>query len=38
VEGAEIEFLALLHPRFGEKFCDLEFADLIGDGLAGLEV
>src|SRR5437588_12307271 len=35
VEGAEIEFLALLHARFGEEFRNLEFADLIRDGLAG---
>jgi len=35
VERAEIEFFALLHSRVGEKFHDLEFADLIGDGLAG---
>jgi hypothetical protein len=30
VEGAEIEFLTLLHPCFGQKFCALEFADLGG--------
>lgn len=35
VKGAEVEFLALLHSRFREEFRDLEFADLIGDGLAG---
>lgn len=22
------EFVALLHARFGDEFCDLEFADL----------
>jgi hypothetical protein len=30
VEGAEVEFFALLQACFGEKFQDLEFADLIG--------
>jgi hypothetical protein len=30
VEGAQTEFFSLLHARFAEKFCDLEFADLIG--------
>src|SRR5437764_5008090 len=34
VEGAEIEFFALLHTGVGEEFHDLQFADLIGDGLA----
>jgi len=33
VEGVKIEFVALLHSRFGEEFCDLEFACLIGDRL-----
>src|SRR3954454_14554160 len=35
VERAQIEFLALPHPRFGEEFRDLEFTDLVGDRLAG---
>jgi hypothetical protein len=30
VEGAEVEFFSLLHAGFGQKSCDLEFADLIG--------
>jgi hypothetical protein len=30
VEGAEVEFFALLQAGFSEKFCDLEFADLVG--------
>jgi hypothetical protein len=29
VEGAEVEFFALLQAHFGEKLCDLEFTDLI---------
>lgn len=29
VEGAEIEFLALLDVRFGQEFDNLEFADLV---------
>jgi hypothetical protein len=29
VEGAQVELISLLHARFGEKFCDLEFADLV---------
>jgi hypothetical protein len=31
VEDAQVEFFALLQSRFGQKFCDLEFADLIAD-------
>jgi hypothetical protein len=34
VEGAETEFFPLSQAGFGEEFCDLEFADLVGDGLA----
>src|SRR5438093_5913925 len=32
-ERAEIEFFSLLHARFGQKFRDLQFTDLIRDGL-----
>src|SRR5207248_3802157 len=35
VEGAQIKFFALLHPLVGEEFYDLQFADLIGNGLTG---
>src|SRR5205823_10478263 len=35
VEGTKVEFVALLHPRIGEEFRNLEFADLICEGLAG---
>ena len=34
MERAEIEFVALLHARVSEKFDDLQFADLIRNGLA----
>src|SRR5205085_5130960 len=34
VEGAEVEFLTLLYPRFRQEFRDLELANLIADGLA----
>jgi hypothetical protein len=30
VESAKIEFFSPLHAGFGQNFCDLEFADLIG--------
>jgi hypothetical protein len=35
MKGAQIEFVALLDARFSQEFCDLEFADSIGDGLTG---
>jgi hypothetical protein len=30
VESEKIEFFSPLHGDFGQKFCDLEFADLMG--------
>src|SRR5437763_799477 len=33
VEGSEVEFFSLLQSCFGEKFCYLKFANLIGEGL-----
>src|SRR6266516_3075144 len=33
VEGAEIEFVALLHARVGEKFYNLQLSDLVRNGL-----
>src|SRR5439155_14705126 len=33
MEGADAEFVALLHARVGEKFHDLQFPDLVSNGL-----
>src|SRR4051794_1969337 len=35
MKGAQVELVALLQARFGEEFCDLQFAHLVGDGLTG---
>jgi hypothetical protein len=36
VEGAQIEFPSLFDARFGEEFCDLEFADVTVSNGPGL--